>query len=390
MDEKKIKKIFDELDLDKTGRISRSEFKEFMIKEIKHSTLADFEKKSNTLFNSADLNHNNFIEFEEFYNIMLNAKLVKDQFNKHDVYENWEKFSLKPQVHPLIYQKNDDKAYQIMLSNITGTLITRTCMSPLERIKILNQVETFLGKEMNKNIPNYSKSISHAVKVIIEKEGYRGLFKGNFTNILRVFPQVCTRFYTFYVTNRFVKKNITQNNLASSLISGSVSSIAALVSTYPLEVLRTRLAVQIDPENQKYKSLKDAIHKIRFNTSLSGILCHTTFNFTIYEICQLLFERFQQYPLNIYEKIFCGIFSGTMSLLITHPFDLIRRRLMIQGMYKKENYYKNGIDALKNIIQREGVFGLYSGLNPSLAKVIPSLTISFLIYEISKIFVGAI
>jgi hypothetical protein len=61
---------------------------------------------------------------------------------------------------------------------------------------------------------------------------------------------------------------------------------------------------------------------------------------------------------------------------------------MIQGMYKKENYYKNGVHAFKLIFEKEGLFGLYSGLNPSLAKILPSLTISLLLYEISKIFIG--
>jgi hypothetical protein len=267
--ERKVRKIFQEIDLDSTGRISREEFKEFMIKEIKSSTYKEFEKKANELFNSADLNKNNYIEFEEFYNIMLNSKNNSD-FNQHDVYQNWVQFSLKPQVHPLIFEKNDQSAYKIMISNISGTLVSRFLLSPLERIKILNQVEVFLGKEMNKTIPNYSKNIRFATKIIIEQEGFRGLFKGNFTNMLRVVPHVFTRFYTFYHCDSFIRRNITQNYIASSLVAGGVSSAAALASTYPLEVLRTRLAVQIDPENKKYDSLMDAIKRIKLNEGYYG------------------------------------------------------------------------------------------------------------------------
>lgn len=42
----------------------------------------------------------------------------------------------------------------------------------------------------------------------------------------------------------------------------------------------------------------------------------------------------------------------------------------------------------RNIVTREGVAGLYRGISPNLLKVIPAVTVSFVAYEYTRIFLG--
>lgn len=45
-------------------------------------------------------------------------------------------------------------------------------------------------------------------------------------------------------------------------------------------------------------------------------------------------------------------------------------------------------DLFRNIVTREGVAGLYRGISPNLLKVIPAVTVSFVAYEYTRIFLG--
>lgn len=43
---------------------------------------------------------------------------------------------------------------------------------------------------------------------------------------------------------------------------------------------------------------------------------------------------------------------------------------------------------LHNIVAQEGVTGLYRGISPNLLKVIPAVTVSYVVYEYTRILLG--
>ena len=42
------------------------------------------------------------------------------------------------------------------------------------------------------------------------------------------------------------------------------------------------------------------------------------------------------------------------------------------------------MDVLKKTIQKEGIIGLYRGMTPNLLKVVPAVSISYVVYEAMK------
>jgi solute carrier family 25 phosphate transporter 23/24/25/41 len=61
---------------------------------------------------------------------------------------------------------------------------------------------------------------------------------------------------------------------------------------------------------------------------------------------------------------------------------LPNRRLQVQGWAGTSYKYDGGIArTMKQIVREEGVKGLYKGSIPNLAKVVPSVSFSFVIYE---------
>ena len=85
------------------------------------------------------------------------------------------------------------------LSGITSAIVTKTSIAPLERIKILQQVQSYY------KINNY-QTITGAFRHIYKHEGWLGYYKGNIMNILRIAPAYMLKF----PLNEFYKKNLMQ------------------------------------------------------------------------------------------------------------------------------------------------------------------------------------
>lgn len=68
--------------------------------------------------------------------------------------------------------------------------VSRTVVSPLERLKILYQVQT-PGRE------EYKMSVGKGLKKMFKDEGWRGFMRGNGTNCIRIVPYSAVQFSSF-------------------------------------------------------------------------------------------------------------------------------------------------------------------------------------------------
>lgn len=71
--------------------------------------------------------------------------------------------------------------------------VSRTVVSPLERLKILFQIQSH-GRE------EYKLSVGQGLMKMWREEGWRGLMRGNGTNCIRIVPYSAVQFgsYNFY------------------------------------------------------------------------------------------------------------------------------------------------------------------------------------------------
>jgi solute carrier family 25 (mitochondrial phosphate transporter), member 23/24/25/41 len=93
-----------------------------------------------------------------------------------------------------------------MAGGVAGA-VSRTVVSPLERLKILFQVQD-AGKS------EYKLSIGKALQKMWRDEGWRGLLAGNGTNCIRIVPYSAVQFgsYNLY-------KQVSEGVLASDIRS---------------------------------------------------------------------------------------------------------------------------------------------------------------------------
>ncbi len=144
-------------------------------------------------------------------------------------------------------------------------MIAKTCIAPLERIKMTFQV--------SRDNFNYSAAIQRGYD-IIHRGGVFSLWKGHSTTLLRVAPYAGLS-YTFhdYTEHLFKKKlrlkqgNNSKNTTLPPLykfLSGAAAGFGGTILTYPLDVMRVRLALG--------SSWKDAIRQKGFFQGLSPTL----------------------------------------------------------------------------------------------------------------------
>lgn len=79
-----------------------------------------------------------------------------------------------------------------------------------------------------------------------------------------------------------------------------------------------------------------------------------------------------------------GAVSSSFGASIVYPVNLIRTRLQSQGTAIHPPTYDGWRDCFHKTVRGEGFRALYRGLTPNLLKVVPSMSISYVVYESSK------
>jgi len=86
-----------------------------------------------------------------------------------------------------------------MAGGVAGA-VSRTIVSPLERLKILLQIQS-VGRE------EYKLSIWRALVKMGKEEGWRGFMRGNGTNCIRIIPYSAVQFGSYNFYKRVCRKN---------------------------------------------------------------------------------------------------------------------------------------------------------------------------------------
>lgn len=83
-----------------------------------------------------------------------------------------------------------------------------------------------------------------------------------------------------------------------------------------------------------------------------------------------------------------GACSGAIGATAVYPLNLLRTRLQTQGTAIHPRTYTGMIDVTLKTVKGEGVQGLFKGVTPNLLKVMPAVSITYIVYENSKLLLG--
>ncbi|CAK9147130.1 unnamed protein product [Ilex paraguariensis] len=97
-------------------------------------------------------------------------------------------------------------------------------------------------------VGNFGHSMAEVFHNIMNTEGWTGLYRGNLVNVIRFAPSKAIELFAFDT----VKKHLTPKPgeqpklpIPVSPIAGAIAGMSSTLCTYPLELLKTRLTVQV-------------------------------------------------------------------------------------------------------------------------------------------------
>ncbi|KAK3674448.1 hypothetical protein LTR78_005534 [Recurvomyces mirabilis] len=276
--------------------------------------------------------------------------------------------------------------------------VSRTVVSPLERLKILLQVQTGAQSE-------YKTSISKALAKIWREEGFKGMMAGNGTNCIRIVPYSAVQFGSYNFYKRFFEASPGEPLSAGRrLLCGATAGVTSVTFTYPLDIVRTRLSIQSASfaglkkaeAGKKLPGMWETMKTMYKNEggffalyrgiipTVAGVAPYVGLNFMIYESVRKYFTPDGQANPSSFGKLAAGAISGAVAQTCTYPLDVLRRRFQINTMTGMGYRYKSIFDAIRVIVGNEGVRGLYKGIAPNLLKVAPSMASSWLSFEMTR------
>ncbi|XP_065829906.1 mitochondrial thiamine pyrophosphate carrier-like [Oscarella lobularis] len=181
-------------------------------------------------------------------------------------------------------------------------------------------------------------------------------------------------------------------------IAGAVSGIVTRAFVSPLDVLKIRFQLQIEPisraKDSKYRGLW---HGLKVITKEEGVLAlwkgHVPGQMLsiIYGSCQFVSFEYMTAGLS---RVFvlkerwkpvlhfvCGGVAGCLATIASQPVDVLRTRMVSQG---REKVYRHIWHASTSMYRTEGFYSFYRGLVPTLLQIFPYSGFQFGFYSFFK------
>nr|XP_057926201.1 calcium-binding mitochondrial carrier protein SCaMC-2-A [Doryrhamphus excisus] len=265
--------------------------------------------------------------------------------------------------------------------------VSRTCTAPLDRVKVMMQV---YGSRSN------SMCIMSGLTQMIKEGGVRSLWRGNGVNIIKIAPESALKFMAYEQIKRLIAGDKATLSILERFAAGSLAGVIAQSAIYPMEVLKTRLALRTTGQ---YAGISDCAKQILRREGLAafykgylpnmlGIIPYAGIDLAVYET--LKNRYLQQHGTSdpgVVVLLACGTVSSTCGQLTSYPLALVRTRMQAQAA-NGGGQQATMTGLFKQILQAEGPSGLYRGLAPNLLKVIPAVSISYVVYEHLKTHLG--
>ena len=180
------------------------------------------------------------------------------------------------------------------------------------------------------------------------------------------------------------------------MLAGAFAGICSVSSTYPLDIIRTRLSltktVNVDQTiiacgRQIVKNEGGIVALYRgLAPTVAGIAPYVALNFTVYEGLKGWISS-KGMSLDVKKKLVCGGLAGAIAQTFTYPFDVIRRRMQVTHSPDSTFKYSSSFDAVFQIVKKEGPKALFKGMIPNYIKVVPAISISFITFEFVRNFI---
>jgi len=403
--ERRIRELFMHLDKSKDGSLSISDLRIALKMSGIHAgeeEVAEFILRTHQrLGYEYSMPLNDRIDYTTFRELLvLRPRMEGDTVVS--LFEYWQKavdIDFAPaDESPSLYQKSFLETF--IAGGVAGA-VSRTCTAPLDRLKLLLQTDTE-GKY--KGIVQGMKTIYEEGKqhrlntdrrAIGTATGWRGVlggllafFRGNGTNVVKIAPETAIKFWAYESTKTVFCREAESPTGIERFLCGAAGGMTSQSCIYPLEIVKTRLAVS---QAGTYKGITHCLFKITrkegfgalykgLTASMLGIIPYSGVDMAVYFTLR---DRYRGYTDGPIGMMTCGAISSTCGMVCSFPLQLIRTRLQATGLDGMVKY--DGIwHCFTSTVRKDGFFGLYRGFGPNMLKALPAISITYTVYETVK------
>lgn len=187
-----------------------------------------------------------------------------------------------------------------------------------------------------------------------------------------------------------------ESSLSESALAGGVSGAITRLVLHPLDVIKTRFQLQVEPishkyEFSKYQSFPQTVKTIFQEESVSafwkGHISAQILSVTYGVVQFTAFEQFTKLTVHVKPEwnnsstihFACGGVATSLATIFSFPFDVTRTRFIAQGSIKM---YKTVPEAMFLIVKKEGFRSLFKGLLPTMVQSAPYGACQFGFYTV--------
>ena len=299
-------------------------------------------------------------------------------------------------------RKNGSKleyAAKSFLAGGVAGMCAKSSTAPLDRLKILLQA---------RHVHYLDHSVASGFTAIYRNEGLWGYFKGNGAMMVRIFPYAAVQFMSYEQYKRFLKPYFSDNSHTNKLIAGSMTGVTAVTLTYPLDVVRARLAYQVF--ETRYQGVWHTLSLVAreeggvrglyrgYLPTVLGMIPYAGMAFYTYEVLKsLMMDHFPHtmtklsldgsgtVVLTVPATLVCGGLAGAVAQTVSYPLDVVRRNMQVYGMVEDSPTNPRLLQVLRAVYDRAGlVQGVFRGMSLNYYRAMPQVAVSFSVYELMK------
>lgn len=214
------------------------------------------------------------------------------------------------------------------------------------------------ARPSSKDIPYSFRAAIRFLRTIYTTEGFAALYRGNSATMVRIVPYAAIQFTAHERWRRVLAVDEGgQSTSGRRFLAGSLAGVTSQSLTYPLDMVRARMAVSREPTT--LRAVFVAIWRDEgprtllrgYTATVLGIIPYAGTSFYTYETLK---RRYYEWPgekqhVTLYMLMF-GAVAGAIGQSTSYPLDIVRRRMQTAAVVRgAEDQYKTIWSSLRNI-----------------------------------------